>query len=479
MKHGLLSLLACFCALHAAALEMNADELNARAKNHLINLVNIDTSQPEPDELGAARYIYKELNRFGIDWDIFIPRKGRANLTARLKGNDPSKKPLLLISHLDTAGAQGNWTYPPFKATEENGRIYGLGTTDAKNYTAAYLTLFTWLKEQNIPLARDVIFLATSGEETGSDTGLKWLAGSHWNALRPGFAINEGGGVIKDKNGTDIVFAEASTKMYMDVKITAYGTGVHSSMPVNDNAVYLLSQALSKVAAYNPPARLIPATRTFFKAIRKLQPEDAQTTIDFLLSGNEQNSQMAAEVMAVDPFFRSQLKDTLNPTVIAASADSGSAGGEASAILNMRLLPDADPDQVLENLKKLFEDDEHISLEMLERPRTPFPSPMDGTDELFKAIARTTGRLIPGAVTVPGMSPASGDNETLRSLGVITYGLGPDMNPLEKNTAHAPDEHINEEDFYNQLKFLTALVLDFAAGKELALPDDPKDGENL
>lgn len=475
MKNSLFTLLLCLSSLCAYGLEVDFNALNARAKKHLINLVNIDTAMPEPDELGAARYIYKELNRYGIDWDIYLPRKDRANIMARLKGSDPSKKPLLLISHLDTADASGSWSYPPFKATEENGNIYGLGTTDAKNYTAAYLALFTWLKEKKIPLKRDVIFLATSGEESGGDTGLKWLAGSHWRSIKPGFAINEGGGVIKDKTGTDIVFAEASTKMYMDIKITAYGTGVHSSTPVNDNAVYLLSQALSKIANYNSQPRLTPTTHTFFKAIRKLQPEDAQTTIDFLLSDNAKTRQMAAEVMAVDSFFRSQLKDTINPTVIAASKDSGSASGEASAILNVRLLPDADPDQFLDNLKKLFEDDEHISLEIVERPRTPFPKPMDGTDALFAAISRTTARLLPGAVTVPGMSPASGDNEILRSLGVVTYGLGPDMNPLEKNSAHAPNEHINLEDFYNQLKFLTVLVADFAAGEEIRLPSDPKE----
>ena len=64
--------------------------LEATAKQHLINLIDIDTSKPEPDELSAARYIYKELNKHGIDWDIFIPSPGRANLLARIKGTEPA-----------------------------------------------------------------------------------------------------------------------------------------------------------------------------------------------------------------------------------------------------------------------------------------------------------------------------------------------------------------------------------------------------
>lgn len=458
--------------LQALGLEADFDALNRQAKKHLINLINIDTSQPEPDEMAAARYIYKEFNKHGIDWDIFIPRKGRANLMARIKGSEADQKPLLLISHLDTAPASENWSYPPFKATEDNGNIYGLGSTDAKNYTAAYLALFTYLKDQKITPKRDIIFLATSGEESGSATGLKWLAGSHWDKINAGFAVNEGGGIIKNEKGTDIVFAEASTKMYMDIKITAYGTATHSSMPLNDNAVYQLSQALSKIAEYNPPARLTPTTRTFFKMIKPLQDPDAQTTIDFLLTGNEQTRQMAAEVMAMDPFFRTQLKNTVNPTVIAASKDTGSASGEASAVLNVRLLPGTDPDAFFEDLKKLFEKDENISLEILERPQLPFPKPMDGTDPLFEAIDRTAKKLNPNTITVPGLSPASGDNEYLRSLGVITYGLGPDMEPTAENTAHSADEYISEKDFFNQLRFLTALVLDFAAGQDVSVPKE-------
>ena len=68
---------------------------------------------------------------------------------------------------------------------------------------------------------------------------------------------------------------------------------------------------------------------------------------------------------------------------------------------------------------------------------------------------------------MPGLSPASGDNEILRKLGVITYGLGPDMDPLAGNTPHSANEHIREQDFYNQLKFIAGVVFDFAYGQEL------------
>lgn len=463
-------LVCCFCivaALTSAAEEDSWQKLQKTAKKHLVQLIGIDTSSPNPEEIKAARYIYKDLNKHKIDWDIYIPAPNRANLVARLKGTDPTQKPLLLISHLDTVAAGSDWTLNPFKATQKNGNIYGLGATDAKNYTAIYLALLTWLKDNAPAPQRDIIFMATSGEETGSHTGLLWLTDEKWATLNPGYALNEGGGIIRDLQGADIVFAEAATKMYMDIKVTAYGTAGHSSIPDGESAVYSLSQALAKIAAYNPPSQLTPTAKVFFQALEPLQDTDGKTTLHLLLEGTPQEQQAAGEVISLDPFFQTQLKDTLNPTVLAASHDTSATSGEASAIINVRLLPDSNPDKLLENLQQLFTPEEGIVLEILERPQLPFPRPMDGTDPLFASIKTTAQKLWPGSITVPGISPASGDNEFLRRKGVITYGLGPEMDPTVQNTTHAANEFISEHDFFNQLKFVAGIVFDFAYQRDL------------
>ena len=121
----------------------------------------------------------------------------------------------------------------------------------------------------------------------------------------------------------------------------------------------------------------------------------------------------------------------------------------------------------LDYAKKLFKDNPQITLEMVERPQLPFPQPMDGSDGLFAAINKTAQKLWPGSITVLGLSPASGDNEFLRRLGVITYGLGPEMDPLETNTAHSANEFIKEEDLERQLEFIAGIVFDFVYGKDL------------
>ena len=468
-KYALLGLL----LLGTASLQAQPsawDALKQDAKKHLTHLVQIDTSAANPDEISAARYIYKQFNKQKIDWDIFIPSKGHANLMARIKGKDPTQKPLLLISHLDTANAQDGWTVPPFKATQKDGKIYGLGTTDAKNYTANYLALFLWLARQEERPLRDIIFLATSGEESGSDSGLLWLGATHWDKIAPGYALNEGGGIIQNPESTPIVFAEAATKLYMDIKITAYGEDGHAAIPRENNAVYTLSQALAKIENWKRPAQLTAPARTLLNAILPFQDEDGKTTLHMLLQDeNPQNRQNAAELITQDPFFKSQLKDTITPTQISSQTDANSLGAAATAVLNVRLLPTTDPDIFFTELQALFKDDKNIVLEVLERPEFPAPTAMDGTDPLFASIQKTAQKLIPGAITVPGLSPASSDNEFLRKLGVITYGLGPEMNPLDTNSAHAADEFIREEDFYHQLEFIAGVIFDFAYGQDLLM----------
>ena len=99
---------------------------------------------------------------------------------------------------------------------------------------------------------------------------------------------------------------------------------------------------------------------------------------------------------------------------------------------------------------------------------------MDGKDALFASIQKTAQTLLPGAITAVGMSPASSDSEFLRRNGIITYGLGPKMYPLEPNSIHGADEFIYEEDLFEQLDFLAGVVLDFAYGGQELLPLTPK-----
>lgn len=463
----ILVLIFCLLPLTPRA-QINYAPLNDAVKEHLINLINIDTSQPDPDETVAARYIYKVLNKHNIDWDIYRLEKRRGNLIAVLKADKEAAKhnpqpALIMISHLDTAAVHGAWQTPPTKATLKDGRVYGLGATDAKNYAAINLSILTWLKQNNIRLNRDIIFLFTADEEAGSAKGIKYLYDKHPSKLKAGFALNEGGGFMEDGAGLkNIMFVEAASKMYMDILVTAYGDGAHSAAQGQANAIYKLSQALSLIEAHREPLHATPFTMHFFEKVYPLLDDDAKTTMNiFLNSPDYAQREQAAKIISEDDFFKTQLMDTLSPTVITAGAESNTLQAEAYATLNCRLLPDSNPMQYFAGLSRLFENDDSITLTMTERPELPFPQPDPySNDALFKAIAKSVEELQPGALTLAGISPAASESEFLRRRGVITYGIGPHME--KTGGPHQVNENIAEEDLYQQLKMTLRVLLNFA-----------------
>lgn len=466
MKQFLLILPALFlsCALNCA--ELDFDALNQSAKDNLINLINIDTSQPEPQETKALRYIYKKLNKYKIDWDIYRTEKPRGNLIAVLKADKElakrNEKPLILISHLDTAAIQDGWTLPPAKATLKDNRIYGLGSTDAKNYAAINLTILTRLSKGDFKLNRDIIFLFTSDEESGSEKGIKFLYDRYPEKLKAGYALNEGGGVMKNEDGkipVDILFVEAATKMYMDILVTAKGDGGNASSVGANNAIYKLSQTLATIESYQPLYKFSPLAKTFFERIFPYQDDDAQTTLKLLASEDPLQAQQTAKIISEDEFFKTQISDTITPTVLTSGTEANTAFNEASANLNCRLLPQSDPMAFVDELSALFAEDENVTLTVIERPEIPFPQPPASFDDpLFKAIEKAAEQTFPGILVLPGLTPASSESEFLRRHGVITYGIGP-LLQKNGNGPHQPNESISEKDFFEQLKLTFNIVL--------------------
>ena len=117
------------------------------SRAHLLDeLVAIDTSNPPGNEDKAARLVAAKLHAAGIEAVLVPFAPGRTNLVARLKG-DGSKRPLLLLAHLDVVGAAGQpWTMPPFHVTEKDGWLYGRGVTDDKSWAAMATALLIELK---------------------------------------------------------------------------------------------------------------------------------------------------------------------------------------------------------------------------------------------------------------------------------------------------------------------------------------------
>ncbi|MFW9853251.1 MAG: M20 family metallopeptidase [Candidatus Thorarchaeota archaeon] len=134
----------------------------------LKDLIKIKTENPPGKTISAVRYLEKIFIKNGIDYEVQEYEEGKANIIAEYGENEKS---IIITGHLDTvpAGDEEKWKFPPFEAIEDQGKIYGRGSTDMKGAVAAFVAILLKLKENKVKLNRKIMFLGTSDEEIGMD----------------------------------------------------------------------------------------------------------------------------------------------------------------------------------------------------------------------------------------------------------------------------------------------------------------------
>src|SRR5688572_24148187 len=100
------------------------EDLAARARRYLIDLIRLDTTNPPGNETKAAEYMKTALGAEGIEVELLGGDPARKNAVARLKGSGAAR-PLLMMAHTDVVPAdRSQWTVDPFAAEIRDGFLY-------------------------------------------------------------------------------------------------------------------------------------------------------------------------------------------------------------------------------------------------------------------------------------------------------------------------------------------------------------------
>ncbi|MCD2234151.1 ArgE/DapE family deacylase [Listeria monocytogenes] len=207
----------------------------------LKDLVNIDSTNGHEEQV--ANYLQKLLAEHGIESEKVQYDVDRASLVSEIGSSN--KKVLAFSGHMDVvdAGDVSKWKFPPFEATEHEGKLYGRGATDMKSGLAAMVIAMIELHEEKQKLNGKIRLLATVGEEIG-ELGAEQLT-------QKGYADDLDGLIIGEPSGHRIVYAHKGSINYT-VKST--GKNAHSSMPeygVNaiDNLILFYNEIEKYVAS--------------------------------------------------------------------------------------------------------------------------------------------------------------------------------------------------------------------------------------
>lgn len=434
---------------------------------HYQALLRMDTSDPPGNERPAAEYLKQVLEREGIAAQLFEAEPNRVNLVARLKGNGRNR-PLLIMAHTDVVTVDAaKWTFPPFSATRDGGYVYGRGAIDDKDNVVAALMAMVTLKRLNVPLDRDVIFLAEAGEEGTTRVGIQYMVKQHFSEIDAEFCLAEGGNGARIGGRMQYAAIQTAEKIPRAIELTALGTAGHGSVPLGNNVIAHLSAAIAKLSAWKPPIRVNDTTRTYFMRLAAFSvPQDAGRYRAAVGSASQAASDAVDYFAEHEPRHASMLRSSISPTMVQGGYRVNVIPSEAKATLDVRLVPDEEPAGFLEAVRKIV-DDPAVKVEYAVRDGRPGAPSARLDSEAFKVLESAVARHY-DTTAVPTMSTGATDMAYLREKGIQCYGIGPaiDVEDGPKGFgAHSDQERLLETELHRFIRFTWEIVTDLARAR--------------
>jgi len=433
---------------------------------HYRSLIQIDTSNPPGNETKAVEYLKKALEAEGIPTSTFALDPVRSNLVARLKSNG-KRRPLLILAHTDVVGVQREkWPVDPFSAALKDGYIWGRGSRDDKDKLATNLMVMLLLKRMRVPLDRDVIFLAESGEEADPiGVGITFMVNQHFDEIDAEFALTESGSATIENGRVTAVNIETTEKVPRRARLIATGTSGHGSVPRLDNPLVHLSEAVAKVGTWETPMRLNETTRTYFEKLATISSPEAAARYNGLL--DRQRSAASQRYLAEkEPSRYSMLRTSVVPTILKAGIGANVIPSQAEATLDIRALPDEDINKFFDEMKRLIADPA-IRIEPITGNLRPVAPPSRLDTEMFHTLEDVSHSLYPGAAVLPTMSTGATDMAQLRAKGIQCYGIGPASTEADATNfgGHSDVEHLPLASLYQFVEFTWNAVTHVAVSK--------------
>lgn len=427
------------------------------ARDFLEELVNINTTHSSGDNTAAAQAMADRLLAAGFaeeDVQVIEPAPRKGNLVARYRGRDLGLKPLLLLAHIDVVEADpADWTLDPFTFIEQDGYYYGRGTSDDKDEAAIHVANLIRLKEEGFVPDRDIVVALTADEEGGTHNGVRHLLANHRDLIDAEYALNEGGGgSIRD--GVYISNnVQASEKVYQSYTLEVTNPGGHSSLPVKDNAIYHLADALTRIRDYDFPVQLNEVTRTYFERTADLEEGELAAAMRGILQNPP--DQTAAQLLSSMPVYNSRMRTTCVATMLDGGHAQNALPQRATAVVNCRVLPGESIDEVHRTLQSVVNNEEVTVTPIGSATQSP-PSPL--TPPLLAAIESITDDMWPGVPVIPTMSTGATDGLFLRNAGIPVYGVSGIFGDVDDIRIHGQNERINIQSYFEGQEFLYRLT---------------------
>ena len=419
----------------------------------------------------VAKLLADQFRAAGIpDADIHImpyealPGDKTVALIVRWRSPKPTRKPILILGHMDVVEAKReDWKFDPFMFREEGGYFYGRGTADIKNGDVATTMAAVKLRSEGFKPDRDIIFFYSGDEETRGVGAT--LGSTKWRSLTDAeFGLNSDDVACGYDPGFKMLGCRVGTaeKTFQTYFFTTHNPGGHSSRPRPDNAIYDLADALEKLRNHRFQPMMNDTTRAYFQEVARQQGSSPLgDALRHWISNPSDGA--AADAIEANPLTVGMTRTRCVATMLKAGHADNALPQTAQATVNCRIFPGVEPKLVQAELQQMVgpgvevaPDPEYIGIST---PASPL------RQDVFNAYSQSITRLYgPEMRVFPFMSPGATDGSFFRAQGIPVYNVDGSwgIRPDDERT-HGLDERIPVRAFYDDVLHWEMMIKSLAS----------------
>jgi len=387
----------------------------------LIELIRIPAIAPENGGEGETKKAEKlmqllesmnfdKIEHFDVE-DNRVPSKKRPNIVAYSYGENKSER-LWIITHLDVVppGEDSLWTIAkPFEPIISRGRVYGRGSEDNGQSMVASIFAVKALTNLGINPERTVALAFVADEEQGSKYGIQHLA-------KQGIFKKDDLIVVPDGGNEDGSFIEIAEKSALWFRVRTIGKQTHASMPDKGLNAHRIG-------------------------------------MEYALAVDK----MLHEKYSLKNQYFHPPESTFEPTKKEKNVDAVNiVPGEDITYFDCRILPDYNPEEILNEIEKLAKEYEKktkatIKIEVLQKSIAPKPTDANAKIVIMlKNAIREIKKVEPKVGGIGGGTCAA----FFRRINIPAVVWS-----TIDETAHQPNEYAKIENMVNDTKIFAFLAV--------------------
>ena len=374
------------------------------------------------------------------------------------EGTNSELKPLVLCAHMDVVGVEeatlDEWKYQPFSGAIEEGKIWGRGARDNKCQVFSILEAVENLLGNGYKPERTIYLAFGHDEEVLGVNGAAKIAELlEKRGVVAECLIDEGGAIV---NGSipgvsgKVALIGTAEKGYLTLKISTSMEGGHSASPAKENAIGSISAAIAKIEEYQFDGTL-DCTRPMFE----YAAAEASFPMKAIYSNLWLTNKILENIMASSPETDASIRTTKVATVFNAGFKDNVIPQEASALINLRLMPGDTIEDTIQTITDII-GNERIKIET-DGYFNEAPEQARTNTDSFRTIQQSLKEVFPDVISVPYFTTGGTDVKHYKNITKNLYKVTPSIKEKDEE-GHGRNERIPIDNYEEYIKVFIQLI---------------------